>query len=374
MNSFRIGFTAAIALLLLAGNVYASDWYVSSINGNDTTGDGISAKSSFRSIAKAIKAADGQDAIYIDGAGGKAKYFEKVVVPEGKNGLSLIGQNSAELNGKIFNQSNENNNAIEINSDFVTVKSLIIREYNQGKNATLPSQGAAAVYCRDRTMTVLENLTIEDCTYGIVLWASQNSDVSNCKIERMHKAAQTEIGGGIGILVWSNGEYLQANEIGVNKPNTISKCEGYGILVGGRDTSVFVDQSIINNNHLVANSVGLGLLASTGIMRIEKNFFDDNAIGVKMLGAALDTYIAGNTFQNSKAGIAIEAESKIDGALLADIWLKNENAFPRTSCAVMSKKEIADTKGKRYIFSNPDAAAQLIQDKKQLVNFVDMKK
>ena len=374
MNSLRIGISAAIALFLLAGNAYASDWYVSAINGNDTTGDGVSMKSAFRTIGKALKSADGQDAIYIDGAGGKAKYYEKIVVGEGKNGLSLVGQNGAELNGKQFAKPNESNNAIEINSDFVTVKSLTIREFNYGTNPSLPSAGGAAIYCKDRTRTVLENLNIEDCSYGIVLWASQNTEISNCKIEKMKKSAQTEIGGGIGILIWSNGEYLQANEIGINKPNTFSKCEGYGILIGGRDTSVFVDFTLVKNNHFVANGVGLGLMASTGIMTIEKNFFDDNAVAIKMLGPSLDTYIASNTIQVSKQGIAIEAESKIDGALLADIWLKNDNSFPRTSCAIMKKNEIADTKGKRYIFANPESAAAFVADKNQLTNYIDKKK
>jgi parallel beta-helix repeat protein len=288
--------------------------------------------------------------------------------------LQLIGQNNPEINGKSFVKPNENNNAIEINSDFITVKSITISDFLFGKNSALPGNGGVAVFCPERTKIELENMTIENCSYGIVFFATQSSEISNCKIAGMKKSGTEELSAGVGIMIWTKGEYLQANEIGVNKPNTISNCEGFGLLIGGKDTSAFIDLSLIKNNHFVGNGAGIGLLASTGIMTIEKNIFDENTVGIKMLGAALDTYITGNTFQSSKPTVAIQAEAKIDGVLLAEIWLKNENIFPRTSCAVMKGREIADTKGSRYIFSSPQSGKQILGEGQTLVNFVDLKK
>ena len=339
----------------------AETYYVSLLTGNDTLSshNGRSLDKAYRTIQKAVDNAGTNDEIKVYGLELPAKdmpaadsariskidtvYRETVVINNGKIGLKITGVGNPVLG---YDPSMKDIFAVAgflVRSDVVTIEGFTIRNYKDNDKNLFGMYGGGGIICDSRTVRAdIKNNTIENCNWGVVLYGNEACKVDGNKIRNITKAeVEADWNGGTGIMLWSDGKFLQKNEIGLEEGNVVEKCESYGICVGGVENPAFLDRSKINNNTIrECSGFGMGIFNLEGIVSVRFNNFENNNIDLFLSGINIDTYIGNNVFMGSTGESVVVADNTYDGYMLFDIWKYNENTFePRTAVALYRNSE-----------------------------------
>lgn len=363
----RLVYLSLIFVFLCFYSGLSITFYVNGVKGNDTL-DGRSEKNAFKTIQRAVDKAQADDIIIIEGANGKDKIFyrENVVIPSDKNGLKLQGRNRPIITQK--EKIIKDNFGLIINSDIVEIRGIDFKNILGGEISSLNLPGGCGIVINSGISNVtITDVEIENCNWGIIIYEAEVNRIFNNKIEKIKKCETDENSGGVGIFIFTKTKYLQSNQIGIDGPNSISNCERFGIFLGSYDGIAFADLSVINNNKLINNEIGLGLFNTEGIISIAGNYFEGNNVSLYIEGDNLDVSIERNVFKNALSKYEVKAKN-YDGNLLYNIWKSNENVFGANTCAIIQKdfNTILSIDGFKFISNDQNFIKQFLNEEGKL--------
>ena len=176
-------FTKGVATGYIPGN----KWYVNgSVSG---TGDGTSWDKAFKTIQAAVTAASARDVIYVapklitDFTGDPTSYAEVIIIPAGKNHLSIIGLSRGRTQGGLpqIKMGSGSNPLLTIRSAGVLIQNMGFNGYGSTGGGILLDDDYST---KSAFGTTINNCHIKNCvgstatnglTGGGVMWSAQGN-------------------------------------------------------------------------------------------------------------------------------------------------------------------------------------------------------
>ncbi len=344
-----------VFLFIFVNLSFSLEYYVNGILGSDTDAsfDGSTLAKAFKTINKAIKLVDQSDVIIIEGINKNDKiiYNENLIIPQEKLFFSIKGNNFPIISP---NNKQENSGIIVLNSD-IRIEGIEFKDFVDGNiNQFKLSGGAGIIIKNGNRDAAINNCKFTNCNYGIIANENQSLRIDGNTFTKIVKNSNKAIDGGIGILILSDGKYIQDNQIGVKSGNIFSEIDNYGILIGNESKLVLADYSkITNNNFSDMKGVALGLFYVEGIFNVSGNIFDKCNTSLELRGESIDAIISDNTFKGASGDYEILTDEKYPGELLHSIWKGNGNTFLQKLKAISDGTDdsIKVIAGKRFLTS-----------------------
>jgi nitrous oxidase accessory protein NosD len=350
-----------VITFLFVSNLLSKEIYVNGAIGIDSvSNDGSTPALSVKSIKKAISLAVSGDEIIVEGLNGDSKIIYKESNIIDKESIRITGANNPVIDGSEFNSNN--NAAFIVNFESFSIKGITLRNFAEGNLEFLKLKGGAGIASNFKLKDLrVINCVFERCNFGIVAFENQSIRIFGNKFSEIVKSGSNLLDGGIALLVWSNGSFIQDNNIGSESGNEFNSFEGYGILIGSDKQLVLGDYTKIENNKFNESKrgTGLGLFFIEGIFTVKNNIFDKNYIGIELKGESVDVSVESNIFKGSISESEIISDEKYPGDMLYSIWKSLGNKF-EISTFSKSKDEISTEiildGGKRHIRNKIEAA------------------
>ncbi len=346
-----------VLMILIAVNLFGETIYVN--NAIQSPGATGTQTAPFNTISAAIAKAKRGDVVIIIGNhdGKQLTYNESVVIPKELESLSINGDNNPIIDGSGVKGSN-NNAAFLIKAETVRISNLTVKNFIGGNIDELGVKGGAAfAFTAGLKDARLERNIIENCNYGMIFNQNQSLRISGNTLKGFPSIEKDNPkAGGIGIMVFTDNQYIQDNHIGDKSPNTISGAEYAAIYVGSEQTLAFADFTRISNNIIKDNS-GYGIVMSSleGSCILSGNVFEGNKTAIFLQSDNHDTFIEKNTFKGSVGPAEVVTNESYSGAMLYSIWKHFENIFEKPTFAKIEKEgyeSIIDSDSLRYIRTN----------------------
>ncbi len=353
----------ALLLFVFADMLFGETYYVNNAVNVSTPSGSQSAP--FQKIADAVKAARAGDEIIIIGNhGGKQLiYSEQLVIPKELESLKITGNDNPVIDGSGL--GGLNNAAFLVRTETVRITSLTVRNFTGGSIDELRVKGGAAfAFTAGLRDARIERNTIENCNYGMIFENNESLRISGNTLKGFPAIENDNPKtGGVGIMIFSEGKFIQDNYIGGKMPNTISGADYAAIYVGSTKNEVLADFTQITNNVVKDNPRAYGIVTSNieGSCKITGNLFEGNKVAVFMKGANYDTFIERNTFKGSLSSSEIIADKSYSGAVLYSIWKHFDNVFDKATFAKIHSEdyhEILVSDGFMHIRTNEADAAK----------------
>lgn len=350
-----------IIAFVFISNLFSKEIYVNGAIGKDTlTYDGSTPALAVKTIKNALNISVSGDEIIIEGLNGEKKIIYKESNIIDKESIRITGVNNPIIDGTDINSSN--NAAFAVNFESFTLKGITISNFSEGNLDFLKLKGAAGIASNYKLKDLnVFNCVFDNCNFGIVAYENQSIRIYGNKFNRITKSGDNLLDGGIGILIWSNGSYIQDNYIGTESGNEFNSVERYGILLGSDNKLVLADQTKIENNKFLNSKkgIGLGVFFVEGIFSVRNNIFDKNYIALELRGESIDASIESNIFKGSLSDTEIISDERYPGDLLFSIWksLNNKFEIPTFSKSLNKQAtEIILSEGKRHIRNKIETA------------------
>jgi len=346
-----------ILFLFVFVNVsFSVEYYINGAIGSDTTvaNDGSTPTKAFKTINKAIKLVGQSDVIIIEGMNKEDRiiYKENLIVPKEKLFFTIKGNNLPLISP---NNKQENAGIIVLNSD-IRIEGIEFKDFIDGNVNQFKLGGGAGIIVKNGNRdAAINNCKFTNCNYGIIANENQSLRIDGNTFTKIEKISSKFIDGGVGILIMSDGKYIQDNQIGVKSGNTFSEIDNYGILLGNENKLVLADYSKISNNTFSnMKGVGLGIFNVEGIFNITANTFEKCNTSLELRGESIDAVISDNTFKGASGDYEIISDEKYPGELLHSIWKGNNNTFDKKLNAISDGTDdsIKAINGKRFITTN----------------------
>jgi len=297
----------------------------------------------FVKIADAVKVAKAADEIIIigDHDGRQLVYSEQVIIPKELESLKITGLNNPVIDGSGLGGSN--NAAFLIKAETVRITNLTVKNFLGGSIDEIKVKGGAAfAFTAGLRDARIERNTIENCNYGMVFENNESLRISGNTLNGFPAIEpENPKAGGVGILIFSEGKFIQDNYIGEKMPNIISGADYAAIYIGSQKNDVLADFTQITNNVIKNNPKGYGIITSNieGSCKITGNLFDGNKVAIFLKGANHDTFIERNTFKGSLSNSEIIAHNSYSGAVLYSIWKHFDNVFEKPTFAKIHSED-----------------------------------
>lgn len=338
-----------ILILIFNYNSYSQkEIFVNNIIGKDTIGAnyGTTPNFPFKTINFAISRAEYGDLIVVEGKHNNESIFykENILLTEDKPFIRFKGINNPIIVGS-ESKSNNNTGILVLNSDF-QINGFTFKDFIGGNIEYLKMKGGSGIVLKPKNRdAVIQNCTFVNCNYGIIAIENQSLRIDGNYFKDIKKLSNNNLDGGIGIYLWSNGGYLQDNQIGSSFTNTFEKIDNYGILIGGEGDLKLADFTKIENNvFLNSDGVGLGIFNIEGIVNISNNTFDKNNTSLEIKGLSIDAIISNNKFNGSKGNYEIITDENYPGDLLYSIWKFSDNQFKNQLFSISEPDNIQSIK------------------------------
>ncbi len=348
------------------------EYYVNSMIGSDTisTYDASSPTKAFKTITKAINSVEEGDIILIEGLNQKDRlqYHESIIVPENKPFFTIKG-----INYPIITSIDKMNNVgiFVLNSD-IRIEGIEFDNNIDNYIGKYKLNGGAGIIIKNGNRdAAIINCKFDNCNYGIIANENQSLRIDGNNFNKIKKISNKHLDGGIALLIYSDGHYIQDNQIGVNSGNTFTDVDSYGIFIGNDSKLVLADYSKIENNTFTnMQGVGIGISYIEGIFNVSKNIFDKCGTSIELKGESIDAIISDNVFKGSQGDYEILADENYPGDLLYSIWKGNNNTFPNTLKAISegSESSIKSIDGKRFISPKENLINSLNKNKDKILN------
>ena len=329
---------------------FAKSIYIDSNKGNDNN-DGKSDKTALATIKKAMTIAESGDNIFIEGNNGKNIYNDNFDFNSELSNISIIGKNNPVLDGKGLNTPA----GIIINSQTVTIKGLKIINFNSGNLNVGSLKSSAAIFVAEGMRDiVIEDNEFENNNYGVIFHSAEFCSIKNNIINSAVSKNNSDIfSGGIGILLYSTGKFLQKNLI---ESNTIKNTDYAGIMMYGATNNVDAEFTQINSNKITnSKKYGLYFHNLVNTVNVQSNFLSANHTNLFMSGTCYDMLIENNIFETALSGTELESSESYFGDMLFVIWQSYGNKFQGKTYAYCKKNEmyIELTNGSRKVLNKP---------------------
>jgi nitrous oxidase accessory protein NosD len=289
--------------------------------------------------------------------GKQLTYSESVVIPKELESLSINGDNNPIIDGSSIKGSN--NAAFLIKAETVRISNLTVKNFIGGSIDELGVKGGAAfAFTLGLKDARLERNTIENCNYGMIFNQNQSLRISGNTLKGFPSVEKNNPkAGGVGIMIFTDNQYIQDNHIGDKSPNSISGAEYAAIYVGSEQTLAFADFTRISNNIIKDNANGFGIVMSSleGSCILSGNVFEGNKTAIFLKKDNHDTFIEKNTFKGSVGSAEIITDESYSGGMLYSIWKHFENIFEKPTYAKIEQEgydSIIDSDKLRYIRTN----------------------
>ncbi len=371
MQRFGRLFVLLAAFVLSTYAMTATGYYVSP-TGNDAN-DGLTLLNAKLTIQNAVNVADGGDVINVV----TGTYNESVDVGAGKNNLTIVGlpANNGDpyptLDGTGLGGGSRAV-GFYIAADNVTIQNFTIQDYVAQTNGSdfINDGGAAIVSINQSAGHVFNNLTIENCTWGMYLSNTSDATVTNTSID-LQDNPKVNSHGGVGIIIVSTNasNSIDLNTIGTSGgSNTITNCVTNGIQIGSTTFDVNAEGTYIQYNTITdcgdtpnsaeTEGYAIAIWNLEGAVEISENTFETSATSsTANFGMYLsclnidesnnDVYVNNNMFDIPN-DIIVKADQDFAGIMLYDIWWNNSNDFGgsvlHSAAALTSGDEITDSR------------------------------
>lgn len=346
----------AVLMILFSVNLFGETIYVNNaIQSPEAKG---TQSTPFNTISAAIAKAQRGDVVVIVGNhdGKQLTYSESVVIPKELESLSINGDNNPIIDGSSLKGSN--NAAFLIKAETVRISNLTVKNFIGGNIDELGVKGGAAfAFTAGLKDARIERNIIENCNYGMIFNQNQSLRISGNTLKGFPAVQKDNPkAGGIGIMVFTDNQYIQDNHIGDKSPNTISGAEYAAIYVGSEQTLAFADFTRISNN-IIKDNAGYGIVMSSleGSCILSGNVFEGNKTAIFLKKDNHDTFIEKNTFKGSVGSAEVITDESYSGAMLYSIWKHFENIFEKPTFAKIEQEgyeSIIDSNNLRYIRTN----------------------
>ena len=341
--------------LLIINFANARDYYINGALGSDTTDsfDASTPEKAFKTINKALDLVGQGDVIIIEGLNkeDRISYKENIIVSADKAFFTIRGVNFPIITS---NNDNENVGVLVLNND-IRIEGIEFKGFKDGKINKIDKNGGAGIIIKNgnRDAIIINNKFV-DCNYGIIANENQSIRINGNFFSKIEKVSSKAFDGGIGILLMSEGKYIQDNQIGVESGNTFTEVDNYGILIGNESKLVLADYTkIMNNTFQNMKGTGLGIFYVEGIFNVVNNTFDKCNTSLELRGESIDAIISDNTFKGASGDYELISDENYPGELLYSIWKGNNNSFEVKLKALSeeSGESIKSINGKRFISS-----------------------
>lgn len=341
--------------LIIINFANARDYYVNGAIGSDTTAtfDASSPSKAYKTINKALGEIAQGDVIIIEGMNKEDRitYNENLIITPDKPFFTIRGINYPIITN---NNVNEKVGILVLNSD-VRIEGLEFNGFTEGRVSKVNINGGAGIVIKNGNRdAVIANNKFVNCNYGIIANENQSIRIDGNTFNKIEKLSDKPLDGGIGILLMSDGKYIQDNHIGVKVGNTFSEIDNYGILIGNENKLVLADYTkILNNTFQNMKGTGLGIFYVEGIFNVMNNTFDKCNTSIELRGESIDVIISDNTFKGASGDYELLSDDIYPGELLYSIWKGNNNNFSVQLKAVSEEnsESVKAFNGKRFISS-----------------------
>lgn len=348
----------SVLIILLAVSAYSETIYVN--NGLQSPEPSGTQSTPYNTISAAVSKAKRGDVIVVIGnhEGKQLVYNESVTIPAELESISINGENNPIIDGSGINTSNKHA-AFLIKAETVRITNLTIKNFIGGSIDDVGVKGGAAfAFTAGLKDARLERNTIENCNYGMVFNQNQSLRISGNTLKGFPSIEKNNPkAGGIGIMIFTDKQYIQDNQIGEKSSNTISGAEYAAIYIGSETILSFADFTRITNNIIRDNPNGYGIVISNteGSCILSGNVFEGNKSAIVLMKDNHDTFIEKNTFKGSIGKSEIMTDESYSGAMLFSIWKHFENVFEKPTFAKIEQEgyeSIIDSEKFRYIRTN----------------------